>query len=58
MIWRRRIHVSIKVKVKVREWQAVLLPRRADREIVAKHPSVTVLFLCLMQTTALEVLIC
>lgn len=35
----------------------MLLPRRADREVVVKHPSVTVLFLFLMQTTALEALI-
>lgn len=33
------------------------LPRRADREVVAKHSSVTVLFLFLMQTNALEALI-
>lgn len=35
----------------------MLLPRSADREVVAKHPSVTELFLLLMQATALEALI-
>lgn len=35
----------------------MLLPRSADREVVGRHPSVTLLFLFLMQTTALEILI-
>lgn len=35
----------------------MLLSRSADREVAAKHPSVTVLLLFLMQTTALETLL-